>query len=178
MASGPQLWTLNGLSVECKIYRAKLAELLATLPPDFEEKGEKRWLLARVLKHLIEAEVGGAGKKLDRTQEDAKLKKVQADLKELDLQVRRGQLVEIEEVGSYLESLVMAFRQRVLAIPRRLAPVLEGKKVKQIEARARQELSKALEALAKLNPDDLVKRSRAKGKGTAPAQGYEDEART
>lgn len=174
MPTQPQLWTLNGLSVELKIYRSKLAEALATLPPDLEDGKEKRWLMHKVVAHL--GQVGPDAKaKLDRTQEDARLKKVMADTKILELARLRGELIQVEDAGLYFEALALAFRQRVMAIPRRMAPTLVGKKAKEIEAKARKELGHALNALAKLNPDDLIKKLRSKNKAEDPEQAFEIE---
>lgn len=156
MPTTPTVWSLNGLAVELKIYNKKLGELLATLPPDQEDAQGKRWLMSRVVNHLIEKNAGG-GKKLDRTEEDARLKRVQAELKEMDLAIRRSEMVPTEIVGEYLDGITMAVKQRILAIPKRTAPVLAGKNATQIETRLKKEVNQALSDLSKLTPDGLIK---------------------
>lgn len=159
MAVQPQLWTLNGLSVELQIYRAKLAQDLATLPPDRDDEKGKAWLMARVHEHLKAKEAGP--KKLDRGQEGARLLAAQADKLELELSQRRGETVEIAAVGEYFVGVVMAFRAKVLAASARLAPALQGiKKVPEIKARIDEDLHQALEELSKLDPKVLRKEVR------------------
>lgn len=156
MPTAPTLWSLNGLAVELKIYRAKLGEILATLPPDLEENGVKQWKMARVVDHMLRENAGGS-KKLDRTAEDARLKAVQANLKEMDLAVRKAEVVPTEAVGEFLDGIAMAVKQRLLAIPKRMAPVLGGKKPAEIEAKIKKEIDQALTDLSKLTPAQLLK---------------------
>jgi phage terminase Nu1 subunit (DNA packaging protein) len=173
MAVTPQLWTLNGLAVELKIYRSKLATALATLPPDIEdERGTKKWLMARVVKHL---QGQGAGpQKLDRGQEDARLKRAQADKLEMELALRRGELVAAEDVGEYLAGILSALRAKMLALPKRLAPVVIGlKKPAEVSNRMEKDVHEALLELAGLDPDEAVKALR---KNYKTGDGEEDQA--
>jgi phage terminase Nu1 subunit (DNA packaging protein) len=166
MAVQPQLWTLHGLSVELQIYREKLARDLIGLAPDQEDgKAGKRWTMARVVKHLNES---GDHAKLDRTQEDARLKKAQADLKELDLAMRRGELASAVDVGNAVTSVLMALRSRLLALPKRMAPVVAGlKKPAEIQAKLEKDVHQALAELAQMDPDEILKTLR-KRYATAP----------
>lgn len=151
MAVTPELWSINGLKVELGIYREKLAQDLATLKPDVDDKENgKRWLMARVVKHLMEQGAGSA--KLDRTQEDARLKRFQADKLELELAQRRGEMIRTEDLGEYLVGILMAFRAKVLGAPKRLAPVLLGKKkAVEVQALIEKDLHQALNELAGLD---------------------------
>lgn len=175
MAGTPQLWSLNGLAVELKIYRAKLAEVLATLPADHEDKEGKRWLMHRVVQHLLNQTAGGPTK-LDRTQEDARLKRAQTERIELELAAKRAEMVSTDEAGEYIEGFVLAIRQRFLAMPKRVSPVLEEKKATVIESRLKKEVAQILLDLSKMTPAGLVKAVRRANKAAdGPAE--QEEAR-
>lgn len=168
MPTQPQLWSMYGLSVELQIYREKLARDLVALPPDVEDETGKRWTMARVVEHLRQQT---SGAKLDRTQEDARLKRAQAEKMEMELAQLRGEMVRVQDVGEFITGMAMAFRAKILAAPKRLAPVvLNMKKAGEIQTRIEKDLHQALDELSKLNPEDLRKEVRRKYK-IAPDQG-------
>ena len=176
MATQPTLWTLNGLSVELKIYRQKLAEQIATLPPDSVDGNSSRWLMWRVVEHLRTKAAGN--KELDRTQEDARLKKAQADKLELQLAQLNGEIVKTDDVGEYIVGILMAFRSRMLALPKRLAPVLLGmKRTGDVQARIEADVNHALAELAGLDPEEMLKQMRSKYRKAAEIETDEGEDR-
>ena len=65
-----------------------------------------------------------ASGELDLTYERARLAKAQADAKEMENQVRRGELAEISEVTASWSKLIYAARARLLALPHRCAPLM------------------------------------------------------
>lgn len=72
---------------------------------------------------LIQARASSPGD-LVLESERARLAKEQADKTALENQVRRGKLVEVEEVRQLWTDLVAAARARLLAMPSKLGPML------------------------------------------------------
>ena len=64
---------------------------------------------------------GGDGEKLDPSQEKARLDHTRRQIVELQLAKLRGDLVEVGEVCDQVESEYVSVRQRLLAIPTKLA---------------------------------------------------------
>ncbi|MBW2053498.1 MAG: DUF1441 family protein [Deltaproteobacteria bacterium] len=120
---------LEGLSPERKEGRAYLYESTKVLPILFNWKPAKRDLVLN--------------------EERARLAKEQADAQELKNAQLRGQLIPAADVAEAWSKIVVAVKQHVLALPSRLAQMLET-----VETRAGKqaimeaEVKKALEALA------------------------------
>jgi len=113
-----ELWTLNRLAVELGRDRRALARDLDGLEPDHVEamkagRMDRRWRLKRVVEHLY---AGGAGE-LDGPRERARKDKESADKLAMENAVRRGELIEMEEVERGYGSLVMAARARLIQLP-------------------------------------------------------------
>ena len=66
------------------------------------------------ISHLRER---AAGRGADLSEERARLAKEQADGKEMENEVSRGELVHIKDVGKSLERALVKVRNRLLAIP-------------------------------------------------------------
>lgn len=60
----------------------------------------------------------------DLTAQRIRLTKAQADMAELDLQQRAGQLVSVDEITAEWGSMLATVRTRLLAMPAKLAPVI------------------------------------------------------
>ncbi|MBU1864265.1 MAG: hypothetical protein KKH94_11420 [Candidatus Omnitrophica bacterium] len=60
------------------------------------------------------------------TDERARLTKVQADIAILEYEKTTGQLLEKDEVISAWKAMIMACRSRLLSIPTKAAPLIEG----------------------------------------------------
>lgn len=58
------------------------------------------------------------------TEERTKLAKVTRETKELELAVLRGSVIKKETAKKHIEQIIGAVRSRLLALPKRLAPVL------------------------------------------------------
>jgi hypothetical protein len=65
---------------------------------------------------------------------ETKLKKVQAQLKALELAQKEGKLIPVEEVEAGRVARVTAVKRSLLAVPRALAPQLMGLEAREIEA--------------------------------------------
>ena len=76
--------------------------------------------------HLIFGHDDGEGKRLDGQYELARLNKLRADHLELDLQVKRGELVNAKEFLQKYANLVATFRARCLSLSRRLVPEIRN----------------------------------------------------
>ena len=50
--------------------------------------------------------------------------KAKRELAELDLKLKRDQLVEVDQVGDHLDKIFSAVRQRLLATPSKIAPLV------------------------------------------------------
>jgi len=143
-----------------KIHRGKLAQALGTLPPDkVDDRGSSRWLMARVVQHLTNQATGS--KKLNRNDEDARRLKAQADKLEMEMDLARGEIVKTEDVGEYVLGILMAFRSKLLAMPKRLAPRLTGmKRTGDVQAMIETDITAALAELAALDPEAMLKEVR------------------
>lgn len=75
------------------------------------------------IKKLREAAAGRASSgELDLVGERARLAKEQADAKEMENAVERGDLVYIEDVAKQIENQLTKVRTRLLAVPTKVAP--------------------------------------------------------
>jgi phage terminase Nu1 subunit (DNA packaging protein) len=83
-----------------------------------------RYLQALVEKKAIVDE-GGQVFKSER-EERLRLLRADADLRELDLARKRGQLVSIEDVEHEMTDLILVTKARILAVGARVAPELVG----------------------------------------------------
>ena len=64
---------------------------------------------------------------------------------ELDLKLKQGQLVEVDQVGDHLDKIFSAVRQRLLATPSKIAPLVHAEE----SVKIRREGSFLLMALSK-----------------------------
>lgn len=71
------------------------------------------------IKHLREK---AAGRSTDLSEERARLAKEQADGKEMENAITRGELVYIDDISSRFENALIRVRTRLLAIPTEIAP--------------------------------------------------------
>ena len=58
--------------------------------------------------------------------EKALHKKAKRELAELDLKLKQDQLVEVDQVGEHLDKIFSAVRQRLLATPSKIAPMVHA----------------------------------------------------
>jgi len=101
-------------------------------------------------KHLIsyyQKLVAGQGS-ITLTEERARLARVQADLATLEYQKVQGKLVDIDEVERIWIAMGRACRSRLLAIPVKLPPLLEGKNKAEWQMILQKHIYQALEELS------------------------------
>ena len=98
--------------------------------------------------------------------EDSRMKRARADLLELDLKVRRGELVPRAQVQQMFVNRIMAVKQGLLSLPRALPPQLmvchTEREMEPVIYKAVRDL---LDAFARDLPESLVQ------SGMGPAQG-------
>lgn len=115
----PKLYSISALARLCKLDRATVAKRLKDVPP--AEEGEREKLFT--LEAAVPAILAGASAELDA----AKLKRAKADanLRELELQRERGEVVEVKEVRNYAQALFRGVHQRIaVQLPRVVAAQL------------------------------------------------------
>lgn len=116
--------------------------------------------------------------KLNLFDEQARLTKINADLKELDLRNRQGELVEVDAVVGEVGKLVFAVRQRLLGLGSRLAPVLAKRPAGFIKDEIDKAIHETLNEFGKYNaesgecgPAKSTRKSRKpRAKSKAPAK--------
>lgn len=84
---------------------------------------ETLYYLPEVISHRLGGDEEGA-QKLNPQQEKAMLDRAKREKAELDLAESRGELVKVDEVCKTLEGELISIRQKMLAIPNRLARTL------------------------------------------------------
>jgi len=100
------------------------------------------------IRHIRKISAGrGAEKGIDLASERARLAREQTEAAALKNAVARGEYVAIEEVGRQVEAEYGLVRQRLLAIPGKLADSLEGMSREEREAAMMAEVTEALNEL-------------------------------
>jgi|TARA_Y100000310_G_C20693733_1_gene824048 phage terminase Nu1 subunit (DNA packaging protein) len=102
------------------------------------------------------------------SREKARHEKYKADLAELELKRRRGDLLEVEEIKKDWCRMVTACKSRLLAIPAKVSPQLPGcENAREMERMIKQHINQALEELSNESSDsatnDLERNDQAVG---------------
>lgn len=149
-----QLWSLSGLATELDIDRRTLERQLKDLEADeVEVKGQRtysKYFMSRVVDHLM------GGKGLDYTAERARLAKEQADAKEMENEVRRGELLEEHDVVMVVGGLVQLTTTRLLAMPAQLSPYLANKDVSDVESQLNDAIYEALTEISTAPEEAII----------------------
>ena len=127
MGMSPKLHSISSLSVETGISRRVLAKRLAQLPPAEKRGRVQYWLLREVLRHIEQQDAGQVAAprsngSAEYDEERTRLTRAKADLAELDERERRGELVPVAAVDSFLNVVLSRVRQGILTLPARVAP--------------------------------------------------------
>lgn len=101
------------------------------------------------IKKLREAAAGRSSSgELDLVAERARLAKEQADAKEMENAIERGELVYIEDVAKQIEGQMTKVRTKILAIPTKYAPELHSlASAREVQLTLEQALTEALNEL-------------------------------
>ncbi|QTX33220.1 hypothetical protein KAR29_04820 [Aminithiophilus ramosus] len=96
----------------------------------------------------------------DLDKETTRLRRAQADKAELEVQVMRAELHPAEAVAEIWGEMIGAFRARMLAVPVKLAPRLQGEEdLGVIRERLRQGVHEALKELAGYDPERITRKA-------------------
>jgi len=117
MTMMPQEWSISALSVELDMTRRTIAKRIADVPPSSGEGRTKKYRLADVMASLIASEASG------KMNDQARLLKARADAAEFEVQRLHGTMVPAAEVEAAWHVIAGRFKQRILAIPTRIAPL-------------------------------------------------------
>ena len=88
-------------------------------------------------------------------EEKALHERVKRHISELKLQTMKGELHKAADVESVMMDMLVAFKTRVLAIPTKVAPILENRDAAFIKERLTSEVMEALNELKDYNPKDF-----------------------
>ena len=107
-----------------------------------EHRNVTKGYIGRLVKegrlHLIKGKLNVAmsDAELDNKSNDGKVpiywrekalhEKAKRELAELDLKLKQDQLVEVDQVGDHLDKIFSAVRQRLLATPSKIAPLVHA----------------------------------------------------
>lgn len=92
---------------------------------------------------------------LDLAEERARLAKEQADAKEMENSILRGDLVYIADVADMAEKQFAKVRSKLLSVPTKVAPeAVACATAKEIQSLLEQHITEALNDLVGLNPED------------------------
>ncbi len=96
----------------------------------------------------------GPGNVLDLNQEKASNEHWKALINEIKLQLIQGKVHKSEDVGRVLTNMLLQFKNKIIAIPAKMAVKLEGKSKQEIQEIVTEELSAALDELSEYSPAD------------------------
>lgn len=101
------------------------------------------------LPEVVNYRQGGDGDRLDPGQEKARLDSVRREQAEIKLMKERGEIVSIDEVCDVYYDALVVVRQRMLAMPNKLArPIVALETPQEAQDVLRKEITKALEGLS------------------------------
>ena len=127
--------------------RSKVSESLSSLPTTPGPRGTRLYDSVEALRLLF----GGAGL-LNPQQQRARLDKARADMAELELQQRAGELIAVSDVKAVWTEEVQRVKNKLLHLPARIAPTIIG--VDELRAVERTLREAIIEALSELEKDE------------------------
>lgn len=130
----------------------------------FVRNSHGRYLLMKSLKnYILNLRIAKAGEKitsdfeegeLDLEHEKARHEHLKAMVTEIRLQLIKGQVHKSEDVGAVITNMFTKFRSKMMAVPYKLAPKLEGKNRIEIADILKEEINFSLSELADYKPSD------------------------
>ena len=108
------------------------------------------WYIRYLQQALKRREVPIEGEYLGAHKERVRLLRADADLREMELAEKRGQMVAIQDVEIEMTNLIVTTKARIMGIPPRVAPDLVGETSRvMIQAKIEKACKEALSALAR-----------------------------
>jgi hypothetical protein len=123
----------------------------------------KYLLMDSAKSYILALKVGNAGKvstedresDLDLDSERALHEHVKRQITEIKLELIKGQVHKAEDVEAVMADMFEKFKQKMTALPAKLAKKLEGKSKAEIQKILKREIDDALKELAAYNPADF-----------------------
>lgn len=111
-------WTINALSIELRRDRAWMTKRLQDLKPVRIEGRVKYFILSDVLHHLHNP------KKLDPSQEAAKLNRAKRELLDIQIKNMKEALVDAKEAEELWSEIKATIEEKIMEIPAKAAPIV------------------------------------------------------
>jgi phage terminase Nu1 subunit (DNA packaging protein) len=150
--------TLQQVAAHLGVSTKTVQDLLANGTIEKQGKGEYdlevclRGYISR-LREMAASRVGNGD--LNLTDERARLAKEQADAKEMENAITRGELVYIEDVAKRVEVALSNVKTKLLAVPTKVAPeAAAADDAKEVQALIERHIIEALNELAGINEAD------------------------
>ena len=144
-----------------------------------------RWDVRRVLEWYVDRvtveQQQATQAELDLEQERARKTKIEADQKQIELDVAQGKAIYIEDAVTRLSKVLVTVKNIVMNIPQRVAPKLIGKSLKEIKLILQDEQREALNEIFKFEFYEEPKtkpKPRAKKKRTTKKKVKNEKAST
>ena len=150
--------TLQQVAAHLGVSTKTVQDLLANKVIEKQARGEYdlNQCLKAYISRLREMAASRAGNgDLNLTDERARLAKEQADAKEMENAIARGELVYIEDVAKRVEQSLAKVRTRLLAIPTKVAPeAAAADDPKEVQTLIERQIVEALNELAGIDEAD------------------------
>lgn len=121
----------------------------------------KKYSLEKCVQEYIEFKVNAEtsnGASVSREKEQAEHERIKKDISALKLRKMRGELHEAADVELYWNEMLIGFRNRLLAVPSKLAPLIVGERdIHVITKHLTDEMTAALSELSEYDPDEINK---------------------
>ncbi len=114
----------------------------------------KNYILALKASKAGEHVEAGPGNVLDLNQEKASNEHWKAMINEIKLQLIQGKVHKSEDVGRVVTDMLLRFKNKINALPAKMAVSLDGKTKQEIQEILQEELAAALEELSGYDPKD------------------------
>ena len=145
MALKAQRWTISSLAVELGKDKRTMARLVADVDPVYVDGKSSYYLM----KDAVDRLVSDKGKKLDPSQEAAKLNQARRTKVEIETLIIKGDLCRTEDVAHWWMNATSAAKTKFLAMPTRLAhQVLSATEYGETERILKECVNEALDELA------------------------------
>jgi phage terminase Nu1 subunit (DNA packaging protein) len=152
--------------------RQTIVRALKDVPPDDQTGSQQRWKLATIVKALeggSRSSAGGKSQEAGLTEARAELARQQSEAVAFKNAIARGEFVPAAEVLKSASIVVATFRERILAIPGKIAASCEMRSRGEVEEAIRSELYEALDELSRpilpVNGGDFASDSADLGEG-------------
>ena len=165
-----QLWTVAGLSTELALNAQTVGKIVVKLRPDGAVKGRNAYLMANVVRAMRARAVSIGQERGGLIDARTRLTLARAKAEELKQRELDGELIPAEQIEEAWLMIASNTRTRILAIPRKLAPILAPSRPPgEVEAILTAEVREALTELSMTKVPGLQE-SQPNGRNSARAR--------